>query len=245
MSLAMTDTGARMPSPHDDDDTPLWRKALPVVLVLIVLCAAGYGLSTMMGSGAGGPKKQTVRIAVLPDTPPPPPPKEEKKPEPPKEEPKQIMQSEQAKVVDTPPQQQAEQLKMEGAAGDGPSAFSAGSVGKDYNGQPIGTGAGAPQPTVADRTRFKYYANSARQALRTELDKTLAPELMNLGARLRIWIDDDGTITRFEVAGLTDKAVEDRLRQAMEGAARAYRLAPPAGMPQPLELRLSVNPMSG
>lgn len=236
MSIAMSNTGA---------DMPLWRKALPVVIILTVLGLAGYGLSTLMGSGGTGAKKQVVKIAVLPDTPPPPPPpKEEKKPEPPKEEPKQVMPTEQPKVVDTPPPQQAETLKMEGAAGDGPSAFSAGSVKSDYSGQQIGAG-GVAQPKVVDRAKFKYYANSARQMLRAELDKSLPPELLNLGARLRIWVNEGGAITRFEVDGLNDKASDEKLRQAMEAVSRTYRLAPPADMPQPLELRLSVNPVSG
>jgi protein TonB len=236
----------RAPVPRSDDDnaTPLWRKALPLVIILLVMALAGYGLSTMMKEGGSGPKKQMVKIAVLPDTPPPPPPppKEEKKPEL-EEAPKQVMPTEQQKA-DTPPPP-GEPLKMEGAAGDGPSAFGQGSVGKEYNGQQISTGGGAPQPKAADRAKFKYYANSARQVLRTELDKTLPPELLSLGARLLIWVDDAGAISRFELNGVSDKAAEDKLRQAMDAASRGYRLTPPAGMPQPLELRLSVNPVNG
>lgn len=245
MSIAMHSASPSIPPRHDDDgEAPLWRKALPVVLILVVMGLVGYGLSTLMGSGgSSAPKKQTVKIAVLPDTPPPPPPpKEEKKPEPPKDDPKP-MQMDQPKVADNPPPQPAEQLKMEGAAGDGPSAFASGSVAQDYAGQAIGNG--GTQPKVVDRTKFKYYANSARQVLRAELDKTLPPEMLNLGARLRIWVDDRGAISRFEVAGLSDKAAEDKLRQAMDTVSRNYRLVPPPEMPQPLELRLSVNPVNG
>ena len=43
--------------------------------------------------------------------------------------------------VEAPPQQ-AEQLKMEGAAGDGPSPFAAGSVANEYKGGDVGTTVG-------------------------------------------------------------------------------------------------------
>ena len=79
-----------------------------------------------MSAKAPSAKKQTVAIKVLPDTPPPPPPKPEDKPPPPKEEPKQVMQMDAPKVQT--PQQAPAQLKMDGAAGDGPSAFAAGQV---------------------------------------------------------------------------------------------------------------------
>lgn len=228
------------------DEAPAWKKALPVVLIVLILVAAGYGLSKMMGSGGGGGKKQNVKIALLPDTPPPspPPPKEEKKPEPPKEEPKQTMQQEQPKVAEAPPQQ-AQALKMEGAAGDGPSAFQQGAVTNDYDNGPLVTGGSTSAPSTQDRAKFSMYANSARQMLKAELDKSLPPEVMNMGARLRIWIDPNGGIGRYQVLGLNDKAAQDKLDAAMAQASRSYRLLAPAGMPQPLELKLSVNPVNG
>src|ERR1700679_200002 len=76
---------------------------------------------------AGGSKRQIARIMILPDTPPPPPPPEEKKP-PPKEE-----QTRQQQIV-TPKQEMPPappQLKMEGTAGEGPSAFAAGESKQD------------------------------------------------------------------------------------------------------------------
>jgi protein TonB len=223
---------------------PLWRKAMPLLLILAVMGLIVYGVSKMMGTSGGDARKQMVKIAVLPDTPPPPPPPPEKKPEPPKEEPKQAMQTEQLKV-DTPPPPPGEPLKMEGAAGDGDSPFATGPVTRETNGANLDGGGVAAQPKAVDRAKFKYYGNSARQMLRAELEKTLPPELLKLGARLSIWIDEGGAISHFEVLGLTDKSAQDQLREAMEGAARHYRLAPPAGMPQPIELRLSVNPVSG
>ena len=57
------------------------RFIVPALLVL-ALIGLGWFIHSQMGSGVSGPKRQTVKIAVLPDTPPPPPPpKEEKRPE--------------------------------------------------------------------------------------------------------------------------------------------------------------------
>ena len=112
------------------DDNPMLKRILIGAAVVAVLALIAWGLSHInLGSGHAGPKRQTVKI-TLPDSPPPPPPKqEEKKPEP-KEDNKPTQQMEQ-KPIEAPPQP-AQSLKMEGAAGDGPSAFSAGSVNKDY-----------------------------------------------------------------------------------------------------------------
>jgi len=59
------------------------RFIVPGVLVL-ALVGVGWFIYSQMGQGSSGPKRQTVKIAVLPDAPPPPPPppKEEKRPEP-------------------------------------------------------------------------------------------------------------------------------------------------------------------
>jgi len=118
------------------------------------------------------PKRQVAKISILPDTPPPPPPppKEEKKPEPLKDEPKQVMREEQIKPAEAP--KPAEALKMEGAAGDGPSAFAAGSVAKDYaGGAPMTGGNSGPAGTASDRAQERFYANSARQQVRHGIEQ--------------------------------------------------------------------------
>lgn len=239
---AINNPGTTMPAAQAGE--PGWKKALTLGVIVLAMAGLGYWVSTKLGKADAGPKRQTVNIAVLPDKPPPPPPpKDEKKPEPPKEEPKQQVQMDQPKVVDAPPQE-AKALTQEGPAGDGPSMFAAGTVSKDY--QIGGATSGGPQMTTSsDRSKYMFYANNARQILRGELDKLLPTEVLSLGAKLRVWIEPDGTIVRYQVSGVSDKAAEDKLRQAMDVAAKSYRLPAPAGMPQPLELRLSVNPANG
>lgn len=218
------------------------RFIVPAVLVL-ALVGLGWFIAKQMGQGGSGPKKQTVKIAVLPDTPPPPPPPKPEKPPEPKPQDNAPQPQDQPKQVEAPPEPQ--QLKMEGAAGDGPSAFSAGNVSSDYKGGAIGSGSGSSAPSAGDRAKFNFYAKSAQQLLRSELDRTLARDVIRLGARLQIWIDASGRIDRYEINGLSDVAAQNQVRAAMQDISKGFRLVPPAGLPQPLEMRLSVNPLNG
>ena len=223
--------------------SPARRWAGRAGVAMAVLAAVALLAWLVSGLGQGGPsapKRQVAKIAVLPDTPPPPPPPPPKdEPPPPKEAPKQAAPTE-APKVQAPPQP-TESLKMEGPAGDGPSAFAAGAVTQDYKGGAVISG-GHANASGADRSRFMFYANSARQMLRGELDKQLDRDVLRLGARLRIWVNAAGAIERVEIAQIGDPAREGELRAALDRASRAYRLPPPPGLPQPLELQLSVRP---
>lgn len=193
------------------------------------------------------PKRQVAKIAILPDTPPPPPPppKEEKKPEPPKDEPKQVMREEQVKQAEAP--KPAESLKMEGAAGDGPSAFAAGSVAKDYAGGPPTTGgASGPAGTATDRAQERFYANTARQMLRDEIERHLRFEAEQLTATFSVWLGNDGSIQRFELQPSGDTAGDKALRAALDETARQFKLPPPPAIAlgQPMRFRLSLRPMA-
>lgn len=208
---------------------------------LIAGIVAALGLVVWMLSGLGAkssaPRRQTVAIKVLPDTPPPPPPPKEDKPPPPKEEPKQVMQAEVPKVQ--APQEAPPQLKMEGAAGDGPSAFAAGAVNKDYIGGPIGTGAGGTQ---SDRAKFQFFVRTARQQLKDELERHLKTDARQLTTEFAVWLGSNGAITRYEVAPTGSPQTDAQVKAALADTARALRLTPPPDLPQPLKFRLSLQP---
>lgn len=227
---------------HEDDQEPGLARFIVPGGITLGLIGAAVLVYSLMGSGPTAPKRQTVKIAVLPDTPPPPPPKQEKPPEP-KPQDNTPQPQDQPKVAEAPPE--AQQLKMEGAAGDGPSAFSAGSVSSDYKGGAIGAGNGASAPSAGDRAKYSFYAKSAQQQLRAELDRTLARDVVRLGARLQIWVDASGRIDRYEVKGLSDPVAQEQVRAALQDISKGFRLVPPAGLPLPLEMRLSVNPLNG
>ncbi len=214
--------------------------ALRIVLVLgAVALVAGLvvGVKSLLGAPTAA-KRQTARIAILPDTPPPPPPKEEKKPEPPKDEPKQVMREE--SVKQEAPKPADAPIKMDGPAGDGPSPFAAGTVKNDYNGgAPVigGNGGGVP-----DRAAERLYATSVRQLLHDEIEKHLPPESGEVVATFSVWIEPDGTIRRFELVPTGDVAHDAALRTAFEQTTRQLHLPGHGGLPQPMRFRLSVRP---
>lgn len=221
---------------------PLHLKLLAAVAFVLLAFAAWWGVTHMK---ADAPKRQVAKIAILPDTPPPPPPppKEEKKPEP-KEEPKQVMREEQIKQVEAP--KPAEPIKMEGAAGDGPSAFSAGSVNKDYAGGAPTTGPGGPAGTASDRAAERFYANNARQQLQAEIERHLRADADQLTATFAVWLDKDGGIQRFELSPSGNDANDTALRTALDETRRLLKLPPPPAiaLSQPMRFRLNVRPQA-
>lgn len=216
------------------------RRFIVPALLTIALIGLGWFIHSQMGSGGAGPKRQTVKIAVLPDTPPPPPPppKEEKRPEPKPEENKP--QPQEQKVVEAPPEPQ--QLKMEGAAGDGPSAFAAGGVSSEYKGGAIGSGAGG---SLGDRMASLNYGNAAKRDLNAYLNRE--ESLRRAGdykVPIALWLGADGSVERFEVQGSTgDRQTDEQLKQAL-ARFKGFRTPPPSNMVWPMRLQLT-NRMSG
>jgi len=212
---------------------PLLRR---LALGLLLLAGTALVIWTLVHFASGstaGPKRQVARIALLPDTPPPPPPppKEQKKEEP-KPQPRPQAQPEQAPK---PPQPANEPIKMEGAAGNGPSAFAAGAVNNEYRAGPTSSG-GASSPGVADRAAERLYANTVRQLLLAEMERRLAPEAGELSANFALWINPDGHIARWEADGGTPA-----LKTALDASAEALRLPVPPAVAQPMRFRLTVR----
>lgn len=214
-------------------------RAVLALMALALLAGLVVGIKSLLG--APSPQRhQTARIAILPDTPPPPPPpKEEKKPEPPKDELKQVMREE--PVHQDVPKPADAPIKMDGPAGDGPSAFTAGNVSSDYKGgTPVigGTGGGSG----VDRAQERLYANSVRQLLHDEIEKNMRPESGEVVATFSVWIDPDGTLRRFELVPTGDAARDTALRAAFEQTTHSLHLPGHNGVTQPLRFRLSVRP---
>lgn len=195
--------------------------AIVAILVLALLIWAAKSLV----SGQTAPKRQTVKIAVLPDTPPPPP------PPPPKEEKKQEQKQEQQQVQ-TPKQEappEPQQLKMEGPAGDGPSPFAGGEVHNDYIGGDIGNGDA--------RERYASYAGRLSQQLQADLSRR---NLKGAGAKVLLWLAADGTIQRYKLLPTGDEAFRHQLETAFEDIKRVGE-APPSDMPMPVGLDVNVQ----
>jgi outer membrane biosynthesis protein TonB len=218
------------------DNKAAWlKRGLIVVLVLALLAGIGYGISKLM-SGSAPHKKQITTIKLLPDTPPPPPPPPPKEPpkEQPKEQPKEVPKAPEPKPAETPP---AENLKMEGPAGDGPSPFEAGAVNNDYKGgdvKTIGSDGGA---------KFNWYAGLVKSQIENaiERDKTLTQGQYKLV--VTIWVKPNGDIEKLDVVQSdATPEIEQGIKAALD-AMPSMREIPPEGMPQPIKLRISARKM--
>jgi protein TonB len=207
-----------------------WLRIAGGVLLVLLIGAALVYLLKGLGSGSGSAgKKQVTKITVLPDTPPPPP------PPPPKEEPKETkeIREDQPKPMEAP--QEAQQLKMEGEAGEGSSPFAAGNVSRDYIGGEVGNG---------NRGAFAFFSNALQRHIQDELARNKKLKRNDYRVTVRVWIGADGVISRAELAGSSGNAdTDDALRAALTEL-RPLRTTVPADLPQPIKLRIT-NRMAG
>jgi outer membrane biosynthesis protein TonB len=228
-------------SPSPASSTRRWLLRGLVVFLALGFVAATAGWLKSMSGDKPSAKRQVARLALLPDTPPPPPPPPERPPEAPK--PEQKPQPEELQKLAEAPKPANEPIKMEGAAGDGPSAFAAGSVKSEYSG-------GAPNvgtPLVGaglDRSQERYYANAARQLLRDALERNFKSDADEATAVFSLWVEADGSIRRFAVASTGDTRLDGELNAALDETARSLRLPPPpgsVGSGGPMRFRLTVK----
>jgi len=235
--MSVATMGAPMNKQEPEGDNKL-KTVLWVVVGVVVLGLMAWGISRIKLDGPSKPKQQTVKI-MLPDTPPPPPPKQEEKRPEPKEDNKPVPQQQEQKPQ--PVQQEPQQLKMEGAAGNGPSAFSSGSVTSDYKGGAVGIGPGAAgAPSADDRRKAQYYVNNIRRQLKDELEKHLGSDARLSEVTFAIWISPDGHLSRYELSPTGDAKADAEARHAFDEAAKTLRLDKPGDVLQPLRMKLQL-----
>ena len=208
------------------------RRWVSIVVIAVlgaaVIALVTWGIMTLMGGKSGKPRKPPV-VTLLPDKPPPPPPppKEEKKPEPPKENPKDVKMEPPKEALQ---QAQNEPLKMEGAAGDGDSAFGSGTVGREYAGGAIG-GTGMQG----------MYAGRLQRHLQEQLSRNRKLKESDYRVTVRVWLRRDGSVEKADLAQSTgNSGLDELLREALLQVA-AMREAPPENMPQPIRIRITAR----
>lgn len=213
-----------------------WLKRIAfILLALAVLAGLGYGVKNLMSGSDAKPKKTITKIALkdVPPPPPPPPPKEQPK-EQPKDQPKEVKEVQQPKPAEAPP---SEQLKMDGPAGDGPSAFAAGEVKNEYKGgdvKTIGSDGGA---------KYNWYAGLVKNQIEVALEKDKKLTEGQYKVVVTVWLRQNGDIEKLEV-GQSDAEpqIEQAIKTALD-AMPAMREVPPEGMPQPIKLRITARKM--
>ena len=221
----------------DRPESPLlvWGRRAGIALAALLIAFAIVHVAKNLGGNVQHAKK-VAKISIVPNTPPPPPPKEEKKPEPPKESPKDVRI--QPKEVQAPQPQQAEPLKMEGAAGDGPSPFKNGDVKNDYIAGPTTPGG------AGGRMAFAFYTQQLQRHLQEELLHNRDLRRADYRVTVRIWIDHSGAISRAELMDSTGNNETDKLLRDALASIPALKDAPPDNMPQPLRVRIT-NRLTG
>lgn len=211
------------------------RFVLPAALLLALAIGAWWGVTHLKG-GSSEPKRQTVKIAVLPDTPPPPPPQPpDKKIEPEVKEQKPQPQEEQTKPLDKAPE--PEQLKMEGAAGDGPSAFGSGSVSKDYVAGDPGTGIGG-----GGKLQFALFNGQLQRHVQASLARNPKAKVADYRVNVQIWVSPTGELRAELLSSTGDEKSDEVLRQALTQLPPMSNV--PANLIQPIRLRIT-NRMTG
>jgi periplasmic protein TonB len=225
-----------MSEPLPPSAARVWLTRIVIVLLLLaVLVAIGYGFKKLF-SGGQPHKKQITTVKLLPDTPPPPPPPPPKEPpkETPKEQPKETPKEPEPKPAETPP---AETLKMEGAAGDGPSPFQSGAVNNEYKG-------GAVATIGSDGgVKFRWYAGLVKTQIERAIERDKKLTQGQYKIVVSVWLKPNGQFERLSVdQSDTTPEIEQGIREALNDLP-AMQESPPESMPMPIRLRISAKKM--
>jgi outer membrane biosynthesis protein TonB len=227
------------------EETPLsamrlWVTRIVIaVLVLAVLAGIGYGIKKLFSGGATQ-KKQITTVKLLPDTPPPPPPPPPKEPpkETPKEQPKEIKAPE-PKPIEAPP---AENLKMEGPAGDAPSAFQSGAVNNEYKGGDVNTG-----PKIGGKKNmaaFAWFTNKVDAQIKKALDAESGLSKVKYQVDVRVFLTAQGDIDHAELIDSSGDAEIDALIRKVLSRIPPLKESAPEDMPRKVVVRMASKNMS-
>lgn len=195
-----------------------------VPAVVLVLIAVGIW---RLASDTAGERREAPQTAVVALTPPPPPPPPKEKP--PEPEPPKVVDQPDPKPTPPPPTPQPQQAQSNDAltARQGAAAGNFGLAAGDGSGSRIGGKPGGEG--------FAAYA----ERVRAEIHRAASGERALQGkyrVEVRVWIDDDGRISRAEIAdGSGDRRRDAALERLLVGLQLSQR--PPPKLPS---LRLEI-----
>lgn len=229
----MADLNSRQFDPNAKE--PKGKRILVIAIIFAVMVAIGFWLSSLVDA----PKKQerkitTIKLKEPPPPPPPPPPKEQPK-EVKKQEPKKVQEAPKPKPQPEPPQ---EQLKMEGAAGDGPSPFAAGEVNSEYKGGDVGTKIGG-----VNKSKYSWYNNKLSNEIQDAIQNHEKLKFDQFELILKIWLKHNGKIERLDIVRSTGDADRDALIKSVLSNLNKVT-APPDDLGEPIfTLKIKGRPL--
>ncbi len=214
-----------------------WKKHLPRLLGTAIVIGFGVAvvmlIRNFMDAEPQQTKKTVQQITLLkPPPPPPPPPKVEKPPEP-------EMKQEKVELPDPETPEELPEMADEPPAGDQLGLDADGGAGGDGFGL-IGRKGGRGLLSGAGDPNVMYAAT-----LKNRIEEILlnADELRRQAYSVdtSIWVDDRGRVLRVELArGSGDRKLDDLLLEKLSAADMSLQ-APPADMPQPVKLRITMR----
>jgi TonB family protein len=126
---------------------------------------------------------------------------------------------------------------MEGAAGDGPSPFAAGTVSNEYKGGEVGTKIGGGP----SKYQFAWYTDLIKNKIEDAMakDKVLANGAYKVV--VKVWVASNGRIERYELVGSSGDSERDVLLKKALDEMPPLSDPPPGDMPQPVKLRVTAR----
>jgi protein TonB len=207
----------------------IFKRLLIGGVVIAALGIVGSSVYGLMEEGQKA-KRRVVNITLM--KPPPPPPPEVKPPEPevPKVQEKIPEPETPQETQEAPPDDQLG-LDTEGSGSGDAFGLAAKKGGKDI------TELGGP--ATVNRAQYAWFTGLVQGQLQEQFQKNDKLRTADYRVVLRVWFAQDGSIERYELVGSSGNPEIDRnLRVAMDDMPR-LKQAPPAGMPQPVKLRVT------
>ncbi|MDO9104714.1 MAG: TonB C-terminal domain-containing protein [Methylovulum sp.] len=210
-----------------------FRAHLPLIMGAMILIAAIAVIIHLISTMENKPAKKERKVQMIsltkPPPPPPPPPKVEKPPEPEEEKLQEEVEPEPEEipdVADEPPPGDLG-LDAEGSAGSDSFGLAARKGGKGLLG---GGGAGDP---------YAWYGGIVKNDILDILSEKEELRRKGYTAIIKVWIEADGSVKRFElVRGSNDAEIDELLNRLLSKYRKVNEPVPP-GMEQPIKLKIT------
>lgn len=204
-----------------------------IVIGLIVVVAIFYLVKVIGGFIGDKPVKHEKKIQPItlfkpPPPPPPPPPKVEQPPEPEVQEKIDEPEPEPEPLPDVPDEKPAADTGLDAEGTAGSDAF--GLVGRKGGKGLLGGGGGSP---------FAWYAGTIKDSLIDILSEHDDLRRKSYSAVVKIWLNPDGSVTRYELSRGSNDPDIDKLLNKLLAKFKKAKEAPPPGMEQPVKLKIS------
>lgn len=206
--------------------------ALKIIGGLVLLAGIAYVVKVIIDLSSEKPVKHEKKIQTIdlvkPPPPPPPPPKVEPPPPEPEMEKLNEPEPEPEPIPDVPDQQPAGDtgLDAEGTAGTDAFGLAAKKGGRGL------LGGGGGDPNV-------IYAGSIKESLLDILSEHDELRSKSYSAVIKVWLNTDGTVTKFELSRGSNDAEIDKLLNKLVSKFKKAKDAPPPGLVQPIKLKIS------